>query len=94
MSVRETNESEPIDDASLRYSSVVETRGAIVLLGRVRGKPDDCADGDRRRGGAKLDAGFCAELQEPVVLMQREKHKRREPRGERTDAEALGRTDL
>ena len=25
----------------------------MVHLGRVRGVPDDCADGDRRRGGVK-----------------------------------------
>jgi hypothetical protein len=33
-----------------------------------------------------LDTGFCAELQEPVSLMTREKHKRRKPRGESTEA--------
>jgi hypothetical protein len=33
-----------------------------------------------------LDAGFCVELQEPVALMTREKHKRRKPRGESTEA--------
>jgi hypothetical protein len=33
-----------------------------------------------------LDTGFCAELQEPVSLMRREKHKRPKPRGESTEA--------
>ena len=33
---------------------------------------------------------FCAELQEPVALMAREKLKRRKPRGESTDAEHWG----
>jgi hypothetical protein len=38
----------------------------------------------------KSDAGFCAELQEPVALMAREKLKRRKPRGESTEAERWG----
>ena len=33
-----------------------------------------------------MDTGFCAELQEPVSLMRREKHKRPKPRGESTEA--------
>jgi hypothetical protein len=33
---------------------------------------------------------FCAELQEPVALMAREKHKRRKPRGESTEAKHWG----
>jgi hypothetical protein len=40
--------------------------------------------------GREADAGFCAELQEPVALMPREKPKRRKPRGESTDAEHWG----
>jgi len=37
--------------------------------------------------GRESDAGAAAELQEPVAPMEREKHKRRRPRGEITDAE-------
>ena len=37
--------------------------------------------------GRESDAGAVAELQEPVAPMEREKHKRRRPRGEITDAE-------
>src|SRR6266404_9860651 len=33
---------------------------------------------------------ICAELQEPVALMAREKPKRRKPRGESTEAEHWG----
>jgi hypothetical protein len=36
------------------------------------------------------DAGFFAELQEPVASMLREKHKWRKPRGESTDAKHWG----
>lgn len=41
-------------------------------------------------GGREADAGYGVELQEPVASMLREKHKRRKPRGERTDAEHWG----
>jgi len=37
-----------------------------------------------------LDAGFCAELQEPGLRWQGRKHKRRKPRGESTEAEHWG----
>jgi len=40
--------------------------------------------------GREADVGGRAELQEPVVLMLREKFKRPKPRGERTDAEHWG----
>ena len=48
--IRETNESEPFDDASLRIQ-VSSKPGACILLGQVRRVPDDWAGGDRRRGG-------------------------------------------
>ena len=41
-------------------------------------------------GGREADAGYGVELQEPVAPMSREKPKRRQPRGERTDAEHWG----
>jgi hypothetical protein len=50
--IRETNESEPFEDASLTRQ-VSSNQGRVVHLGQVRGEPDDCADGDRRKGGVK-----------------------------------------
>ena len=93
VSIRKTNESKPIDDASLRIQDVVKTRGGVTLLGQVRREPDDWAGGDRRKGGVNSDAGFCAELQEPVAPdakgeAQVAKTARREYR-----CGALGRTD-
>jgi hypothetical protein len=37
--------------------------------------------------GRDSDLGSRVELREPVVPMSREKHKRRKPRGENTEAE-------
>jgi hypothetical protein len=38
--IRETNESEPIDDASLMQSSVVETRHVVPVWDKIRWVPD------------------------------------------------------
>ena len=50
--IRETNESEPFEDASLS-TKCRQNQERMVHLGQVRGEPDDCANGDRRKGGVK-----------------------------------------
>lgn len=40
--------------------------------------------------GRDTNAGFRAELREPVASMAREKHKRGQPRGESTEAKHWG----
>jgi len=55
--IRETNESEPYEDASLR-NKCRRNQGRVIVLGQVRRVPDDWADGDRRRGGVDLKSCF------------------------------------
>jgi hypothetical protein len=72
-----------------KEASVVKTRSVNPFWD----KPVRCLmTGQAATGveGRDSDAGFCAELQEPVALMPREKPKRRKPRGESTDAEHWG----
>ena len=72
-----------------KEASVVKTRSVNPFWDKsVRG----LMTGQTAAGveGREADAGFCAELQEPVALMPREKPKRRKPRGESTDAEHWG----
>ncbi|SDD33745.1 hypothetical protein SAMN05216337_101046 [Bradyrhizobium brasilense] len=65
---------------------VVKTRGVSSLWDEPAG---GLMTGRAATGveGRESDAGAAAELQEPVASMEREKHKRRRPRGEITDAE-------
>jgi hypothetical protein len=50
--IRETNESKPVDDASLGFKG---RRNQVrhYHLGQIRQVPDDWAGGDRRREGVK-----------------------------------------
>jgi hypothetical protein len=68
-----------------KEASVVKTRSINPFW-------DKSVTGQTATGveGRKADAGFCAELQEPVALMAREKPKQRKLRGESTDAEHWG----
>ena len=50
--IRETNESEHFEDASLT-AKCRQNQERVIHLGQVRGEPDDCANGDRRKGGVK-----------------------------------------
>ena len=89
--IRETNESEPNEDASLR-SQVASKPDAGNHLGGIRQVPDDWAGGDRRREGVKRMQAIvrncrnqCCDAKGEV---QAAKTARREYR-----SGALGRTD-
>ena len=91
MRIRETNESEPIDDASLR-SQVSSKPDAGKHVELIRQEPDDWAGDDRRREGVKRMQAIvrncrnqCSDVKGEV---QAAKTARREYRGG-----ALGRTD-
>jgi len=84
--IRKTNESKPTDDASLRTKRRQNQRREPPL-GQVCEVPDDCTDGDRRGGGVSRMLAFARNCRRPGALMAREKHKRRTPRGESTEAE-------
>jgi hypothetical protein len=79
----------PYEDASLNLKCCRNQR-CEVPLGLVCQVPDDWTDGNRRKGGVNRNAGYRAELQEPVAPMLREKIKRPKPQDERTDAEHWG----
>ena len=63
-----------------------QNQDRFVILGQARQAPDDWVGGDRRRGGVESDTGLLRGTAGTRPLMPREKLKRRNPRGESTDA--------
>ena len=89
--IRETNESEPCDDASLELRCRRNQAGHS-RLGPIRWVPDDWADDDRRREGVKRMQAIARNCRNQCSDVKGEaqaaKTARREYRGG-----AMGRTD-